>query len=131
MYKSSGQNGEDCDEFATSSCKAYTDVDDHVITLKAFGYEIPIGQSFRVTLNLNGIYLNQLTEGTSVRYWPDRYVEPRGDPPPTSEHADRNRLADHRAFHIPPRRQFVPVLSKRRKGIRVRLRSLSSDEHEW
>ena len=94
---------EDCDEFATSSCKAYTDVDDHVITLKAFGYEIPIGQSFRVTLNLNGIYLNQLTEGTSVDTGLDRYVETQGGFTSLQVNTQIEidwRITEHSIFHL-------------------------------
>ncbi len=69
---------ESCDEFATSSCKAYTDIRDHVVTLKAFGYELPLGRKLRLTVNLNGVYLHQETEGTSVDTGLDRYVEKQG-----------------------------------------------------
>ena len=67
-----------CDRFATSACKAYTDINDHVLTLKALGYELDLGKRFSVSFNVNGIYLHQTTEGTSVDTGLNRYVENQG-----------------------------------------------------
>lgn len=67
-----------CDRFATSACKAYTDIRDHVLTFKALGYELDFGKRFSVSFNVNGIYLHQTTEGTSVDTGLNRYVETQG-----------------------------------------------------
>jgi prefoldin subunit 5 len=69
---------DECDQRSTNSCRAYADITDRQFTLRGFGYELPLGQSFQFTFNMNGIVLLQEREGTSVDVVLDRYIASRG-----------------------------------------------------
>jgi len=66
---------DECDRFATSSCKAYSEITDELITLKALGYSLRLAERFTLSFNLNALYLAQARQGTSVDITRDRYVE--------------------------------------------------------
>ena len=66
---------DECDRFASDSCKAYAEITDDQITFKGFGYTLALTKMLSVTFNLSGLFLRQVKEGTTVDITLDRYED--------------------------------------------------------